>query len=397
MAILSIGSISSTSESVRDGETVTSIGVAELQGINIGNRTSDGRCTNCFTIDALRVETFAATNGEGSRAGYRVMLGRACRRTLVTAPTPVVGEEDPTLPREEDQCLQPGDPRAEYTLTEIDQLDGLNEFFAEPLVLSGVTCPGTNLPCTIAIRITAGKVGHADPRRPERTVNPPDSACRNYAYPDPEAKEPIAECEELPEYLRAQTGPDKDDGQVAKAVAEGIDIEILTLTGTQLIPQNADLEQCFDLFKQVPQAPEGLPPEAGQALALVGCPVAGLRAVRELNVTLGVSQAAAIARPNIVTPPVDTGGGDGGLGGVIPPPVGGGDLGGVVPPIDSGGGQTIVGGGGLGAGSYRLKIDWSSFKIKPLPAGDLAKALLTGGIVGGMALLIRRRLRFAQG
>ena len=38
------------------------------------------------------------------------MLGRACRRTLVTTPTPVVGEADETLPREEDQCLQPGDP-----------------------------------------------------------------------------------------------------------------------------------------------------------------------------------------------------------------------------------------------------------------------------------------------
>ena len=63
-----------------------------------------------------------------------------------------------------------------------------NDFFSEPIVLSGITCPGSEMPCTIALRITAGEIGHADPRRPERTVNPPDSACRNYAYPDPDPK-----------------------------------------------------------------------------------------------------------------------------------------------------------------------------------------------------------------
>jgi hypothetical protein len=404
MGILAIGSIASTSESVRTGDVVTSIGVAELQGINIGNRTSDNRCTNCFTIDAIRVETFASTNGKASQASYRVMLGRACRRTLVTTPTPVVGEEDPTLPREVDQCLQPGDPRAPYTLDGSDErIAQFNELFSAPLVIPGATCPGSNAPCTIAIRITAGKVGHADPRRPERTVNPPDTACRNYAYPDPEATGPVEECQALPEHIRPTTGPDKDSGQVAQAVAEGIDIEILTLTGTQLVPTNEQLDACFGaidaLNRVAPDPPEGLPPEVGLVTGLVsGCPVAGLRQVRELNVTLGVSQAAAIARPNIVVPPTDTGGGTGGgLGGVVPPPIDGGGLGGVVPPVTSGGGQTVVGGGGLGAGSYRLKIDWSSFKIKPLPAGDLAKAVLAGGIFAGMALLIRRRLRFAQG
>ena len=253
MAILSVGSIASTSESVRNGETVTSIGVAELQGINIGNRTSDNRCTNCFTIDAIRVETFAQTNGTKSKAGYRVMLGRACRRALVAT-----GEEGGGFPREEDTCLPlqdlgQGDPNAPETggLHAMDTA-AFNDFFSEPVVLSGLTCPGSNLPCTIALRITAGEVGHADPRRPERTVNPPDSACRNYAYPDPDPKaKPVAGCEELPESLRPKTGPDQDNGQEAKAVAEGIDIEILTLTGTQLVPVNADLDACFGVFDNV--------------------------------------------------------------------------------------------------------------------------------------------------
>jgi hypothetical protein len=253
------------------------------------------------------------------------------------------------------------------------------------LTLSNVPCPGTGASCTVFIRITAAQPGHTDPKRSERTATPPEDACRNYAYPDPDPKaKPIPECEALPDYATTKTGPDRDNGQEAKAVAEGIDIDILTATGTQLIPENADLDACFG-------AP--IPPEVGPVA--LGCPIGQLRIVRSLNLTLGAAQAAAIARPNIIIGGVD-GGGDGGgdLGGVVPP---------VTPPIGDGaigggggtGGVTVVGGGGLGAGKYALKLDWKSFKIRPWAAKDLAKGVFVAAIIGGMIWLIRRRLRFS--
>ena len=410
MAILAVGSLASTSESIRNGETVTSIGVAELGGINIGNRTSDNRCTNCFSIDAIRVETFAQTNGDQSRAAYRVMLGRACRRALVTT-----GEPASDFPREVDTCLPlqdlgSGDAKAPESggLHAIDAT-AFNEFFAEPAVLSGVPCPGTSLPCTIAIRLTAGQPGHADPRRTERTANPPESACRNYAYPDPDPKaKPVEACQDLPESIRPKTGPDKDDGQEAKAVAEGIDIESLTLTGTQLVPENADLDACFGVFDNVngvlgqlplselPAPPAPAPDVPSAVGTITQCPINGLRQIREVNLTLGVAQAAAIARPNIpVEVPSDDGGGPIGGGPIGGGPIGGGPI--IDTPVDGGNGPVTVVGGGLSAGKYALKIDWGSFRIRPWKAKDMAKGILAGGIFATMIWLMRRRLRFGAG
>jgi hypothetical protein len=398
MGILAVGSVASTSESIRQGDTVTSVAVAEVQGLNIGNRTSDNRCTNCFVIDAIRVEAFARTNGRQARAAYRVMLGRACRRTFVPGVIEhALGETPP--PKEEDQCLGPNPPEP-YTFDGSDErVRRFNELFGEPIVLPGLTCPGTGEPCTTAIRIQLAQPGHADPRRPERTVNPPESACRNYAYPDPSAKGPVPACEALPELIRPPTGPDRDNGQVAKAVAEGVDIEILTLVGAQFIPQSADLDRCFGIFDALPPPPEGLPPEAGEVLALAACPVAGLRAIREVNLTLGIAQASAVARPATVAPP------EGETGGPPAPPT----VPGPVPPVplptgplpglpQVGIGTTVVGGGGgLGPGRYALKIDWSSLRVRPLPPKDMAKAVASGAIVAGAALLVRRRLRLSSG
>jgi hypothetical protein len=404
--ILSAASIASTTQSFRDNDTVTSISVAEVVGITIGDRTSDNRCTNCFYIDGMRVESFASSNGQpgGSRAGYRLMFGRLCRRTF--EPSALDSAEDSLnklqgkppgeVPAHEvDQCI--GDPRKEGfpdgnadagadVLKELP-VDALNDFFEKPAIIGEQPCPGTNKPCTIAIHITPGQT-HANPNRAQRTTNSPENPCRNYAYPDitPKAK-PIAECEKL----GIKTGPDKDQGQEAQAVAEGIDIEILTLTAAQAIPPNADLESCLD--DRIPDAVrdnDQLGQVYGTVKDQVGCPIAGLRSVRELNFTFGIASAGAVARPNIVLPPFDSGGG----GGIIPPVN--------IPPIDTGnlgggtggtGGVTLVPGGGLGAGKYGVKLDWSSFKIRPWPAKDMAKAVLTGGIIAGMVLLIRKRLR----
>lgn len=407
--IVSAASIASTSQSVRENDTVTSISVAEIEGITIGDRTSDNRCTNCFYIDAMRVEAFAQANGQpgGSKAGYRLMFGRACRRAFVPGTTdtlreafpPPIGAEAPKA-HEEDQCI--GNPSREgfpngnadagdEILNEVD-VKRLNAFFDEPLVLGEVPCPGSGANCRIAIRINAGE-RNTDPTRAEHTTNPPEDVCRNYAYPDPDPKaKEDAECKRL----GVRTGADKDQGQEAKAVAEGLDIDILTLTASQVIPPNADLETCLE--GRIPAQLYDNPAFGtlyGEFKNQVGCPIAGLRSVRELNLTFGIAQAGAVARPAFLPPDGGGAGDGGGLGGIIPPIDGGqipgGDLGGG----GNGGGVQVIGGGGLGSGKYGLKIDWSSLKVRPWKAKDLAKALFAGAIIVGMVLLIRRRLRHA--
>jgi hypothetical protein len=404
--IVSASSIASTSQSFRDNDTVTSVSVAEVVGITIGDRTSDNRCTNCFYIDGMRVEAFASSNGQpgGSRAGYRLMFGRLCRRTFEPSTTnsiedsinKIAGNDPVNIPPHEvDQCI--GDPRKEGfpdgnadaggDVLKAINVDQLNTFFDKPAIIGEQPCPGSTKPCTIAIRITPGET-HTTPTRAQRTTNSPENPCRNYAYPDatPKAK-PIEECKKLD----IKTGPDVDQGQEAQAVAEGVDIEILTLTATQAIPPNADLESCLET-----RLPDAVRDNEVYSTVKdqVGCPVAGLRSVREVNVTFGVAQAGAVARPNIIIPPFDSGGGS---GGIIPPvnipPIDTGGLGGGTG--TTGGGVQVIGGGGLGAGKYALKLDWSSFKIHPWAAKDLAKAVLTAGIVAGMVLLIRKRMRAA--
>jgi hypothetical protein len=415
--IVSVASMASTSQSYRDNDTVTSIGVAELTGITIGDRTSDNRCTNCFYIDGMRVEAFASSNGQpgGSRAGYRLMFGRMCRRTF--EPSALAGPEDtitsatggtpePRPAHEVDQCL--GDPRREGfpnsnadagsdVLREFQDIvaqtpvEDLNDFFAKPLILGDQTCPGYDKPCTIAIKLDIGTT-HVEPSRLQHTTNPPEDACRNFAYPDPDRKaKPNAECTKF----GTKTGPDKDNGQEAKAVAQGIDIDVLTSTAGQLIPQNADLESCFDALVPDPvKDNEQLGGAYDEVKNQAGCPFAGLRSVRELDLTFGIAQANAVVRPNIVLPPIDTGGPP-----IVPPIDLGGTTGGVAPPPDLGGtsgGVQIVPGGGLGYGKYGLKIDWKSLRIKPWKFKDMVKAVLSGGIIAGMALLIRKRFRLRQ-
>jgi len=409
--IVSAASIASTSQSIRDNDTVTSISVAEITGITIGDRTSDNRCTNCFYIDGMRVEAFASSNGQpgGSRAGYRLMFGRLCRRTFEPSSAQSVEDsinkisgQPPAVvpPHEVDQCIgNPNDHKdfpdenADAGADALKQIpvDQLNAFFEKPAIIGDQTCPGSTKPCTIAIRITPGQA-HTTPTRAQRTTNSPENPCRNYAYPDPTKNaKPIKDCSNL----GIKTGPDVDQGQEAQAVAEGIDIEILSLTAAQAIPPNADLDSCFD--NRIPDAVRDND-VTGEIYSTIkdqaGCPIGTLRSVRELNFTFGVAQAGAVARPNIVIPPFDSGGGGGILPPVDIPPIGPGDLTGGGTGT-GGSGVTVVGGGGLGAGKYGLKLDWKSFKIRPWPAKDMAKAVLSAGIIAGMVLLIRKRLRTA--
>jgi len=301
-----------------------------------------------------------------------VLIGRACYRSSSAG-------------QEGDQCLGSNNPGGEDALTEIDT-GQLNDLFATPIVIPGV-CED-NTPCVIAITIHAG-TNYTDPSRPLRSSNPPEDACRNYAYPDiSKGARKIAECEAQ----GTKTGPDRDLGQEAKAVGEGLNIDITTLTLTQLIPANADLDTCFQSY--IPDTIRTTD-QYQQLFNTVGCPIPTVRQVRDFNLTLGQAVADAVARPAEILS-------GGGGGSVVPPIIGGG--GGVTfPPTSftggggSGGGPVqVVGGGGLGAGRYALKFDWKSFRIKPWKPRDMARGIVAVGILAGMFLLVRRRLRMSR-
>lgn len=405
MAILSIGSIASTSESFRDGDQLTSVGVAELTDINIGNRTSDNRCTNCIRIDKIRAEAYAQANGRpgGSRAAYRVIVGRACRRrsAFSVGGTPVIGE--PGV--EADLCapLDPHHPNpleidATHGLQSIDELEQLNEFFAEPI---WVTITNGQVDYQIGIRIHAG-TQHQEPDRTRRTVSPRDDARRNYAYPDLRPKDP-----EAPQ--KGVVAPDSDQGQVAKAVAEGLDIDIFTITTSQIVDDasrriaGTPAQAILDEVDQDHDSPgiQISPGPLSDRTGTVTIPTDTIRSVRRVNLTLGVARAAATARPLPAISVPSGGDGSSGAGGgvVVPPPSSGGSFGSFVPPVSgpqppTAPGTTIIQSGLRGP--LRVRIDWDSVRIKPWPPGDMAKAIFVGAIFAGMAWLIRRRLRIGR-
>lgn len=378
MAIVSIGSIASSSESVREDNLVKSNAVAEINGINIGNRTSDGRCTNCFTIDFVRAEAYAASSGQpkGSQAANRVTIGRACRRAQQSA-LPVYSPDADTT-KEADTCI--GGASGLQSLPEFEQF---NDLFANP-AWSEVG------PYTVGIRIHAGTT-HQDPARPDKTSAPPEDACRNYAYPDrSEGATKIGKCEAH----GATTGPDRDSGQYAKAVAEGLEIEIYTITTSQVLdaveqsPAN-DVIKAIDEDHNTPGVQITVGPTGKQTI-----PTQAVRTMRRLTLALGIAQASVTARPG--TGEIDYGDQDNN-GPTIPeikiPEIHIPEFN--IPP--SSGGQTIVGGTtivnrGMGAGPLRLKINWASMRIKPWAAEDMATGIFGGAVLLGMAWLARKRL-----
>jgi len=371
MGILAIGDIASTAESLRENSTVRSIAVSELKDINIGNRTSDNRCTNCIRIDSIRTETFAETKGQpgSATADYRVILGRACRRAF-NAETGT--EEDRCLP------LDPRSPEGTRGLQSIEEVEAFNDFFSEPIWWTVTNGQVTH---TLGVRIHAGE-RHEDPNRARRTSDPKDDSERNYAYPASKKK-------------------DKSEGQVAKAVAEGIEIEIFTITASQIA---ADAEQRIagtpaeELLREIDEdddqpglqisGPDQTDPITGQQTI----PTDTITSVRRLQLTLGVARASAVARP-LTDPGFGLGGGIGGGGDTGGDASFGGDVntgtGG-----DVGGGDTTGTGatavGGI-TGPLALKIDWASFRIRPWPPYDMAKGFAVAAIVAGAWWLIKRR------
>lgn len=440
MALLSIGSVASTAESFRSGETVTSIAVSEINDINIGNRTADNRCTNCTRIDFIRAEALAEASGApgGSRGRYRVTLGRVCQRALDTTVNP---------PREVDRCLPltsegnlpeiGDDPPSQQTVQRISQagrqgvqrierFDQLNALFEKPLWFAPPPLRDT----VIGIRIHAG-TPHSDPDRARRTSDPPEETQRNFGYPDDRLNRRCAsdpDCarkfEGKPVTPRHQEAPDLDRGAQAKAVAEGLDIDLWTVTTSQFVPDDRQIDEAtLGLARQIDEdaATPGIQitvpnpactPVTGEdqpCLPPVGTIVAGqpvqawplgqvtvgveaIRTIRRVNPTLGVAVASATARPAVF---VEAGAApEAPLAPTIPeieiPAVQVPQI--TIPEAPPGEPGTVVVTGGP-TGPFRIKVHWSSFRLKPWPAGDLAKGLLSGGIIGGVVWLGRRRLR----
>lgn len=367
MAIISIGSMASTAETFREQTTVTSISVAEINGISIGNRTADGRCTNCITIDSLRVETRAESDGVASKASWRILLHRACR--VATTNDPVTG--------------------AAY---------------------EGVTCLGPNPDKVIEAAedqdSAAGQDAVRDPNargiREIRTLDKLDAAFKSLT----DALKPLG-VKDIGITLRVGTDKENNavtNGAEAAAAARGIVIELKTSVldalvevagtneGVKSLIQTADtgcstvIDPVAGQLSKAPPLPVPVPRDCGTAAKQI----AGES--RTLRIALGQVRSAAQASP-------------GGLTGEDP------DLGPVTPefptitipefnipdiniPAQSGGGNTFITGGGgpLQAGPVKIKFDWSAAGVQPWEAKDLAKGLFTGSLAAAAFALIRRRL-----
>jgi hypothetical protein len=291
-----------------------------------------------------------------------VIVGRACRRAF-----------DANAGTEADECLplDPHEPEGSRGLQRIGQLEQLNRFFERPIwyeVTSG------EVDYMIGIRVHAG-ARHRSDARSRRTSDPPDDARRNYAYP-------------------ADRRHDRDHGEVAKAVAEGLDIEIWTITLQQA---HDDAQRRIkgtpmqDLIDQVDEddaqpgiqvsGPGPLANQTGQQTI----PTQTVRSIRRLQMTFGVARASAVARGLSSFGSTSAGApSSGGLGGGIAS--GGVDYGG----SSSGDGLGTAAPTGI-AGPLSLRIDWSSFHVKPWPPYDMAKAIFVGAMLAGIWWLARRR------
>ncbi len=370
MGVFTIGSIASTTETLREEGRVISIAVAELNGINLGNRTGDNRCTNCFTIDSLRVEARAETDAQGTSAWWRILIHRACR--VATA------NDGAGNAYEAVTCLDP-DP------------DKIIE------VMGG----GSGAPSN-------------DPDQYEHAFDPRD--------PNGRGVRRIASLEKLNEMFQKglgagdfQTGDlmfrmyfgknaaaskPKDSKEEAWAYARGLEIQVTS------VPTSAGLAY---LEKQVgmPAQPVLGPIQQNceeratiSSQLTLPCPngvLATAKDLRTVSLTLGRVSANATARAGL-----GNGGGLDDGSGTGAPGFPSFDIPSFdIPSFDipsggSGGGNTYVV-GGLPAGKMQMKINWSSMRIKPWKPADMAKGLFAAALAAGLVLIIRRRLRAAAG
>jgi hypothetical protein len=362
MAILAVGSVASTSESFREDGKVVSIAVAEINGINLGNRTGDNRCTNCITIDSVRIEARAESDGtkEGALAAWRLLIHRACR---VSAANDAAGNSYEAV-----KCLDPNpdkiievvsnDHSAEafedsFTDTNangvrrVKSLDALNEMFAKGLG-SGSMSTGD-----LGLRMIFGKGGSA-------TVT--------------------------------------QNGQQAAANAAGLEFEVTTAAQTHVLGMFANSAQpvvapldkeCQDNVPSGINLPNGSSETFPEAIPCPNGIVDKAATLRSVRFTLGRVAVSAVARP---------GSGAVDLGGTTTPGSPSFNIPSVsIPsfniPAQSGGGNNYVVGGGIGSGPLRLRVNWASVRIKPWKPLDMTKGILGAALLLGLVVLVRRRLR----
>lgn len=369
MAILAIGSVASTADTFREENKVVSIAVAELNGINIGNRTADGRCVNCITIDSMRVEARAETDGTvaGARSAWRILVHRACRVAITNDPVTGAAYEGV-------QCLDPNPDMLIEAFQERNPDKGENAF----------TDP------------------NARGVRKVRTLDQLDGVFKQIATG--------LGVEDLGLSLRVGTDEENtatvgDSGEEAMAVARGIVIELRTTGSSELLLERVAGNESFkqlisqadtacqavaDVEKPGPLASPpsqlsavAVPPQCGSAV------VDTATTVRTLRLALGQVKAVAKASALIGGP----GGGNEEPGPQFPtiniPEINIPSFN--IPQGNGGGNTTIVQGGGLQAGSLKLKVNWSSVGLKPWKAKDMAKGFFSGGMVLGIVALMRRR------
>lgn len=352
MAILSIGSIASTSESFREEGRVVSISVAELNGINIGNRTADNRCTNCITIDSMRIEARAESDGtkEGALAAWRILIHRACRIAIANDPQTGAAFERVT-------CLDPNPDK----IIEVRDEESFREAFEDPNA-RGVRKIETLDRLNEAFAAIAQGLGTKD------------LGIRVYFATQ---KDNVAAV--------------SSTGDEAGALARGIVFELRTTAVGEKVGQAGEAGQ--GLVEAGDQAcgqlNSGIPEQLNAPS--VPCPSGVFntaRAPRVVRLTLGQVSASAKAIPAFVLPPLveDTG--------PTLPDITTPDLGAppVVEPPQPAGGTTILQ-SGIRSGPLKLKIDWSSIRLKPWKPKDMAKGLFAGALGAGMVWAVRRRLR----
>ncbi len=363
MGLVTVGSVSSASETLREDDRAVSIAVAEINGLNIGNRTGDGRCTNCFTIDSIRLEARAESNatGEGALAAWRLLIHRACR---VSTANDAQGNA-----YEQVQCLNP-DPDTILGLRGASSQEDFEKVFGgvKNEVANGRGVRYVNSDELNAFFASGGGLG--------------ETGIRMYFGGDPKKGTDFGRNEIL------------EGGQVAKAFARGLNIEVTTAVPSRYLGEaamyakdglDAADKQCADAEKEINQ-------RGDVALVCPGGAAGFAKQVRTVALTFGRVRAEAIARPGFPPPPADDD--DGPLIPQIPtiniPTITIPEI--TIPAQTGGGGQTVVVGGGIGPGKLRLKVNWSTIRLKPWAPKDMAKAVLSGGFALSLAGLVRRRL-----
>ncbi|MHB8511408.1 MAG: hypothetical protein ACYDCC_04445 [Actinomycetota bacterium] len=362
MGIISIGSVASTSETYREDTRVVSIAVSELNGINIGNRTAEGTCLNCITIDNLRVEARSESDGtkDGMLASYRILIHRACR-VAFTDPTNTTAGAYETA-----QCLDPNPDR----IIEAVQSSNPNEA-EDALVDSRAT----------GVR----KIETLDELNAQLTTLAAGLGVKDIG-------------------IKLSVGTDQDNQasetpSASSASARGLIVELNTDAASNSLNQIASNSDAQMLVQTVDKQCEPIADTIGAHAAVpvprdcASAAVENAQVQRVLRIALGQVSTAAQASlaPTIAPASTSTNTSPATTPAAPSAPQ---SLSYVPPPASapSGSQPQNVTLQGLQAGPLSLHVDWHTIGIKPWKPKDLTKGLIFAGLVAGVYVLLRKRL-----